>query len=94
MNVQQLVRQATSRLAQELLVQLLNRGIFVRFADGLVAVNLVQAANTLLNHFFTIARVGLSTAVDAATRAGQRLVLTYVGELPGALKAVFGQGSS
>jgi superfamily I DNA/RNA helicase len=26
----------------------------------------------------------------ATTRAGQRLVLTYVGELPGALKAVFG----
>lgn len=30
----------------------------------------------------------------ATTRAGQRLVLAYVGELPGALKAVFGQGSS
>lgn len=27
----------------------------------------------------------------ATTRAGQRLVLTYVGELPGALKTVFGQ---
>lgn len=29
----------------------------------------------------------------ATTRAGQRLVLTYVGELPGVLKAVFGQAS-
>ncbi len=27
----------------------------------------------------------------ATTRAGQRLVLTYVGKLPGALKTAFGQ---
>jgi hypothetical protein len=28
----------------------------------------------------------------ATTRAGQRLVLTYVGELPATLKTAFGQG--
>lgn len=30
----------------------------------------------------------------AITRAGQRLVLTFVGELPGVLKAAFGQAAS